>query len=687
MNKDPSLDKPVTTKSITDVVRWTKEVKDSRLFLPPIQRSVVWRNSQIINYWDSLLRGYPAGLMLVHHPKEGAHQARTTNGDTREINAQDFQLFDGQQRLTVILLSLGEGQLQHRLKLWVDLAADPKHDSDLRFVLRISSTGQPFGYTPDAPNEKFPLEIRRKKSKAWMDTNKLDRFDSAHAFGEVSGSDLIDAHCVVPFHELITIVQTRGEAQAAQELQARHPEAQAHRLAELVKAIGSALRLPILFQLIPPAVISDEAEYIRFFGRLGQGGTALTNDELTYSIIKHHFPEVHDSMKKITEGPAGRMASEVNLVLAALRVANVLAVEKKTDDWKIYVRPQPAFVSSLKDEKSSVRTEFQHLISSATGGRLKALLESLRLRLAYHEETNPYGLPAILLARLPHALLDVLLLMETQRQAQDKSTYSLPSFVLYWLLFVADSDKAANVIFKRFCLKEEDLQLKPGQKLIRHFEEQGISRPLPEFKLLEAVRDEIKRGTHRLRNWEERFAVLDASKERRMGDSLRMLSRNGELIRCVLLWLQRKYLSQQYPNYDPTSSRDEDLPIDLDHLIPDKKFGFHWKSKVTGITFEDADENFRNMRGLVGHSLGNFRWLDASDNRSRQADRIEADDAERDYIEEVAKWNLLIENKTPWTEADVAEFQTRIDLRTVAIYETLLGEGGLSAFTTISDQT
>jgi hypothetical protein len=168
MNSEPFLTDLVTTIPIKEVVGWTKEGVGSRLFLPPIQRSVVWRNSQIINYWDSLLRGYPAGLMMVHRPKKDALRARTSDGNTWELRAGDFQLFDGQQRLTAILLGLGEGQLKDRLKLWVDLGSETPTDSDLRFLLRISSTGQPFGYQPDAPNEKPTVSKRRDKAEEWM---------------------------------------------------------------------------------------------------------------------------------------------------------------------------------------------------------------------------------------------------------------------------------------------------------------------------------------------------------------------------------------------------------------------------------------------------------------------------------------------------------------------------------------
>jgi hypothetical protein len=663
---------------IKDVVEWTRDsTGGSRLFLTPIQRSVVWRNSQIINYWDSLLRGYPTGLMMVHRCKDEASQARTLGGDLCEVRAGDFQLFDGQQRLTAILLGLGEGQLKDRLKLWVDLGMDPSADSGLLFQLRVSSTGQPFGYQPQWPNEKPSISKRREKIDGWVEANNLPQFESQHAFIAVAGKDLIDAVYAVPLDDVISLL-SKGEQPAIDELMRGVPPAKIEsKIESFVRSLGAALKLPILFQLINQKLVEDGQEYKRFFGRLGQGGTALTNDELTYSIIKYHFPQVDKRMREITEGAAGQVAGEVNLVLAAVRVAKVSALGNASDDWQ---RPNPAFVSRLM-EFSGVREEFQRMIPVDSGGRLKELLESIRQRLEYKETTNDSGLPVILLARLPHQLVDVLLLMESQRQPQEKQAQSLPVFVLYWLLFVVDSEKAANIIFKRFCLKEADWQPRSDKNLIRFFEKEGVSRRLPCLELLDEVRNEIQHGPKLLRVGKDRFVTLDANKDHPAGDALRVLSTDGELFRRALLWLQRKYLTKRFHNYDPTSSRDADLPIDLDHLIPHSKFGFNWSYRSSSLNFDDADENFRHRRGTVGNSLGNRRWLDAPDNRRRQDGKIEDCDGGRDIIEGVPDWNALI-GKNPWGQDDVATFQKMIDLRTITIYEHLLITGGLKEYVT-----
>jgi len=663
----------VETIAADEVVAWTKQTGASRLFLPPIQRSVVWKNAQIINYWDSLLRGYPAGMMMVHRSRR---IARTLEGTTSDTGTDDFDLFDGQQRLTAILLGHAAGQLNARIKLWVDLGVEPAADSGLLFQLRVNSTGQPFGYQATSPNEKPSLGQRSAKMEAWKQAKNLSVFVAEETFHTVTGKDLIGAQCAFPLSRAICVLLAGGESNAREEIARECPEAASDKIKSFIKALGSALKRPIIFQLVDQTIIENEEEYVRYFGRLGQGGTPLSNDELAYSIIKHQYPEVHDRMKEIMEGSAGRMASEVNLVLAALRVAKLFSGwDGDGAEWKIIGRPYPAFVSGLKQLPGVLR-EFQQMLPTHKGGRLQILLEAIRRRLAYDKTANPGGLPSILLARLPHQLVDVLLLLQSQTN-EGQSGFSepdlLPQFVLHWLLFVSDSDKAGSLVFQRHRSSFSSGHLLSLPTLVKDFEKAEIAWVLPHKDQLPLLRDEIGKGSHRLRSQSERFACLDADDGRKSGDVLRMLSVDREKTKRALLWFQRGYLAENYPNFDPTSSHDEDLPIDLDHLIPGSKFGFHWKSRDSFIQFDDPDENFRYQRGLVGNSLGNFRWLDASENRSRGAGTIHIPEIDAGFIDAPA-WNTLIE-KRPWKEKDAADFQRLIDLRTVAIFEELLEHG------------
>ncbi len=668
------------TIAVQDVVAWSQNQDGSRLLLPPIQRSAVWRNAQIINYWDSLLRGYPAGLMLVHQSRA---QSLTLDGVTTQARDQDYDLFDGQQRLTALLLGYGAGQLHHRLRLWVDLGKSPSDASGLLFQLRISSSGQPFGYRADSPNDKPPLGERAKCQAAWTEKHPGQAFHAKEVFLTVTGLDLISAQFAFPLDKAVSLVTSR-QWEAVKIMTDACPGAPPERIEAFVQALMNTLQQAIIFQRVDASLIEQERDYVRYFARLGQGGTRLTDDELTYSIIKLQYPQIRDRMREIMDGPAGRIAGEVNLVLAALRVAKVTSGwDGGGVEWKILGRPSPDFVYELKQPHlAAVLEAFLRMIAPPSNGLLKLRLETIRRRLEYHPTDNPAGLPRLLLARLPHSLVDVLLLRQSLEDLADRKTINqpdpLPTFVLFWLLFVADTDKGAWLMFRRHPHVDKTADLPTIPALIRELESEGVSRVLPRRDELTLLREEIRKGNHRLRSWAERFTGADATDERKPGEALRVLTCDRELTKRTLLWLQREYLATSFPDFDPTSNRDEDLPVDLDHLVPESKFGFHWKSRASYISFDDTDENFRHHRSLIGNSLGNFRWLDTSTNRGRGNRELEPLPNNADLLSTSEEWNSLM-TQLPWTIKDVAAFQQLIDLRSIDLIRKLTEDSRLDA--------
>src|SRR5690606_36062582 len=83
--------------------------------------------------------------------------------------------------------------------------------------------------------------------------------------------------------------------------------------------------------------------------------------------------------------------------------------------WEIAGCPGPDFVTRLS-EHSHVEAAFLDLIPPNREGRLKRLLELVRDGLSFEAMRRPGGLPSMLLARLPHQLIDVLLLMSARAQ-------------------------------------------------------------------------------------------------------------------------------------------------------------------------------------------------------------------------------------------------------------------------------
>lgn len=689
---------------ILDLVDWfsQKVPEGGRLRLPPIQRSLIWSNEQILNYWDSLLRGYPAGMMMVHRMipvLDDKSYGRNSDNHTERTFEDDLYLFDGQQRLATILLGLGAGALAATHRIWVDLGDLQSSDGRL-FKLRINSTGQPFGYAQDLPNQKLELRLRRAAFEEWhkdSEQKSIPPNEIFDALAKQKTAPLVGAECAINLARILSSLKESGPETTCRWME-ELPGAESTTVATFVDKLQTSFNVEIVLKLVPKSIL-DEENYVRFFTRLGQGGTKLSNDELIYSLIKNRYPHVHDRMQSIVNS-AGRITSEVNLILAALRIAKNQAPWQDAKDWEKVVRPWPELIYRLRDERQIMKETEDYFLSLVPNHappndgkeRLLTALKNLREGLEYREKDNPAGLPNMLLARFPRQLLDVLLLFSIRRGEElpweNEQRSLLITFALHWLIFVGNDDKAGNLCFDTMSMNDWVLDLRAISTLIRRFEAEGIARHIPVEGDWRKLDEEIKGRKQRLATWSERFHSVDGA-DRKPGEALRIITTNRELVMRVLLWLQRSYVAQRFPDYDPVSTRDDDLPFDLDHVIPYKLFGADFRTVSPKLDLIAADLSaFRNNRGAIGNSLGNYRWLDASVNRGRGADLIEDEQAQVPLLcDEIdrCEWNPVIEARLlegRWSKEDVAKFQRLIDKRSLHLVKKLVDESGIRCLST-----
>jgi hypothetical protein len=636
----------------------------------------VWRNEQIVRYWDSLLRGYPPGQFLVHRVGDASAEnsavssGSDASGKLGAAHPEDWQLFDGQQRMSALLLGRGEGQLAGDLRLWIDFGMDPNQGSDLLFTLRISSRGQPFGYRVDSPNQRLALAER---SNWWKDFEKahpnLERDD---AYAEKK-SLLIGTVAAVPMGEVWDscdggwpAIRDRVLALAPQEMHADIQE----RGKRIMAALAAALDRNALVSKLPAEIVQDPDEYLRFFGRVGQGGTALTDNELTYSILKQKFPHLRDRMAEMTNL---RFASEVDLVLATVRVSR-LRIERLNAEKETIPRPTPQYVRGMTDK---VCQAFLELLPEQTG---RCPLQDDLARIL--KALDDADMHRMLTARLPREAVDILLLLVEITRGDEAALLDtkLPAVALFCLLGLDDLGKAADRLFRMASDSAFSVSTGYLDKWRGELVTEGIAYRLPEPRHFAAWRkhldtlgpDEAKQ----LPGKNERFVGFDTD-EGHPGDWMRHLSGNREWTKRALMWAQAEYLKKTAGSFDPLSARDDDLPLDLDHIVPNADFGFHWSAnrrKDRAIETSYEVRFFRN-RGVVGNALGNFRWLCARENRSRGKGALaEYDALAGDHlIDHYGAWHTLVgTGQIPWTRERVGSFRKMTETRALGIAEKLV---------------
>ncbi|MGC8552539.1 MAG: DUF262 domain-containing protein [Phycisphaerae bacterium] len=79
--------------SLAEIAEWQLDPRKAMLKvgLPKLQRGFVWKPSKVINLWDSILRGFPIGSLLL---------SKIGDIDSSQVKSDQYWLLDGQQRAT-----------------------------------------------------------------------------------------------------------------------------------------------------------------------------------------------------------------------------------------------------------------------------------------------------------------------------------------------------------------------------------------------------------------------------------------------------------------------------------------------------------------------------------------------------------------------------------------------------------
>ena len=309
--------------------------------IPSLQRGAVWNAGQAELLWDSILRGFPVGA-LVLCPKlsnQGTHSGKHGSGWSDEDVSH--HLLDGQQRCNAIALGFVDAlkslvvdgkRKSPPATLWIDLAPVMPKGSTRQFLLRVITTAHPWGYTAhDKPDFLGVAEIR--KSVERYGSGKRPNVEAS--WPHVSGSP-------IPFAWLSDAAFCKGldgrDLWASVLRQCREYAGRewADNAATLIEGylddgainrnlnrIESSLIRAKDFMLValevPQTAIqeqsvqeengetsgSDEENRIynveHLFQRLNSAGTELRGEELLFSMIKAYWPNIEKSFEAIED--------------------------------------------------------------------------------------------------------------------------------------------------------------------------------------------------------------------------------------------------------------------------------------------------------------------------------------------------------------------------------------------------
>jgi len=212
--------------------------------LPPFQREFVWNDKEkIIEFVDSLYRGYPIGSIIIWKPteedikeeiKERAIQA-SVKGEP--LYARDY-ILDGQQRLTTICRIFN---------------GDP-------FVFK----GEEFILYFDTENEEFCFVRKSEKIKNF-----------------------------IPFHEIIS----KTSEQLIKELEIKETD----KIIKLTSIFEKIRRIEEKEITVEYSSLLKRENALELFIRLNTGGKPLETENLTLGYISIKWPSVREELEKFRE--------------------------------------------------------------------------------------------------------------------------------------------------------------------------------------------------------------------------------------------------------------------------------------------------------------------------------------------------------------------------------------------------
>ena len=83
------------------------DVRIGKIGLPDLQRPFVWKDNKVRDLFDSMLRGYPIGYVMLWESPSNYEEKKSSIGIDKKMYDEPKELvIDGQQRLTALVAAM-----------------------------------------------------------------------------------------------------------------------------------------------------------------------------------------------------------------------------------------------------------------------------------------------------------------------------------------------------------------------------------------------------------------------------------------------------------------------------------------------------------------------------------------------------------------------------------------------------
>lgn len=594
-----------------------------RAKVPSLQRGLVWEPQQIEMLWDSVLRGFPIGSLVlsakIGEQKDKSSSFSVTDGQKPVTH----HILDGQQRCYAIALGFHDPWQNgnDQAILWLDLMPGKRlQNSTRKYLFRVTTKSHPWGFSHDNQSSQLSAGNIRKSLGSRTERPSPEELSP------------FDAGLPVPVFLLFKHFH-KGADKGPGKL---NWNAFSEDLAKLIPDFpgitheGSIVREnierglslaeeAIIVALQVPAGVAGIENIEQIFQRLNTQGTPLDNEELTYSMIKAYWPDVESCLECLEENL--RHTTEPRLINMAIRVALTGQDGKMPAELRVD-RIRNIFHPDRKKEDS----ETYEVITEYFRDELKKSLQWIDTHFLFNSENRQYGLPAYLRSSLAWNSRDVFAwLMVIAKRHQYKPVTDEDEQLLKKIIGLAlaihwfGSDKGRAI--EKLLLEENigsgnvtlsNLKNDKGESLV--FSPIDIEE-LEEILLL--TQDSSKESLLVWKSFWHAIVEVDDQKQpgkdendrKKYGQFMERLRNNREL----LVYVQRLYFASKFEDFDPSNRlmwKGHNRPWDYDHILPSNKLN------ATGRRGNARD--FHEVCKVWQQSIGNLIAVDFTFNRGEQ---------------------------------------------------------------------
>lgn len=647
---------------------------ENKLLLPPIQRGFVWKSKQIVDLWDSLLRGMPIGSLMVSKLSKGQEASHLTTKKTEDVSSDAMGLLDGQQRTLAILIGWPSADPSPHC-LWIDLAEEGYAGSP--FEIRLTTQAQPFGFHR-VSQARLSRHERREARKNYDKSHPAHhlKFDyelfSAHIENEQPRpwkANNIGSFIRVKdaWRAFLNSEHNKAKFINTFNIYLRVPLAQTM-LSRLYDAFTCMDKLEVPLILIPDHINASRPEsllsnvpdpLVLLFERIGRNGAGLTAEDLLFSMIKQQWPKAQELINHSNGLPAVRsFMGASDYVMTAFRLAAAQNEGKSIADTP---RPNPndfhRHLGTLLGKEGETNRPLRNYIKKDS--HLTLAFEMLHDVLLYRGDQD-IGFPLLMMPHLSRGLIQVLLLWIMRNGALNLSEINrekIISFSLYWYLHVWHEDKASKAAFT--VINSTVANDFPANRIYEvliaaHDDEFGLSLPLVSCNELRDVLNQEASAS--LRSHDAIFKTDNSGKPIATAKQRELYKRFCWSKKPLLLWLQRAYVREKFGEQTAAEyaglTDEETVPYDYDHLCPQNHWGADWRHIIKAEMLDNEEITaFSRGRNGVGNCIGNLHVLESSLNRSLGDDALASKLKSDNWTHQDSLLYHIPEHESLWQQA------------------------------------